>query len=1343
MSDARSLRTPRRAQDDAFLNPAIKGGSTLARALSDARATIAPPAPSSSSSPTSQAPQPRRASPMRRPGPAAATAPSVSFGDPRAARLSPSTSFADLSEASRAQHVPTITHSESCTELSAIAGTDCLRRSRGGLTPSTSFTDLSQLPLTPKSSTSAPPERRPLRLVNSGAAFTVSVPSPEPPSDSEPALKLLPPPALTRRPASTGDAPPPPRRTKSPTGALLDAKELRKPKPSGAAKGQQQQQQRQHAVMKMNFMTKEGVIEAGEEVSVLAIANGWALCDASGSQVFLPMSYITLSQPHAGPGAGAAAAPPKPAAKRVARRTKSSGAVTDAKEERDHEHERQEHKLARPVAVAAAPVLLLNGLKPRAHSRICDVSADSVLTLSRLGDLARVIPPEYSPPPLLQAAREAKIHAAEEVVESCMELAAHTVPRELKERHGLTDEDVAAIALYTFDLGSVLYDLNPYRVLNSALFERNTLALRSVRGLLYRLLQALRKLPPVTGAVLHRGVAAQVPTDAAHYQSGRTVTWHTLCSTTTNLAVTKDFLTDRSTGIISGTLFNIRGGWGYDIAPFSFVQSEREILLEPEMDYVVQGVLETGSLTVIELEMQKTPLLVPQITGSLRASLCESPRPGRANRATHTQALTLAAEEQHEDILCLISKETNLLQLCECITAGTESICAAAMDRITQILTDSPVMSSDFAQSEKTVWSLEAALQRFPGSQAALRSFFSLASTLLDCSPATNKEAPELQRCSSEGAVSALQRFSNNTDLAFRACALLDKVARVTPELSLEFARSEGMSALVSALKTHGASLRVAESCTAVFCLLSCDCESKSALSAFISREGVELALQTLRPNIACTQSAQALLTFIGQQAQRSREASATAVDNEGLELTLRAIDTNRQSPDAVQTGFTALAGLTSFVDGRALAIDLGAVQKCIEFLRPLEPLPVVQAVLVALASVTTTAENLLASADHDERRKDVSCKARDAIPLVATVLRKYCDSAAAVERAIAVLCNIATTSDSVRVAVRENCVDSVLDSLRLHSCSASVVLRACRWLSAIASNPSARAIIFEDGGIAALLSLLKRNAGSPDVAGWAALAMANASHADNAVSASQEGAISTVVAALRMHEKSPEAAKNLCLAIGHLTKTNEENRIAAGARGVIEVLVSILISNVESCDVVLAACVALTNLIIANENKSAFVRGGGLSAIIRALERNFASEGVAHHACTVLCLLSKHDEKFRDSIVVEGGIAPVVAALRAHTECEKVLVPGCTALWNLLMKSGLFGVSSVPEYAEAVAKEGGFDVIVTVARLHSRNEPVASIACRILSITSKKHVDPSTRKELKKLLSSELSSML
>ena len=186
---------------------------------------------------------------------------------------------------------------------------------------------------------------------------------------------------------------------------------------------------------------------------------------------------------------------------------------------------------------------------------------------------------------------------------------------------GLTVNDVAAIFCYTYELGEEAPSNieSPYRVLNNSLtVSRRSASIKKVRGFLFLLLQALRKLPRFTpeSHALYRGISVYIQTEfdpkfpkRLPYGAGNTKTWWGLTSTTTSLEVIQLFIKEDK-----GTLFVLSGSaWGYDLSLFSNFPDELEVLLEPERKLNIKNVSAKGSLITVNAEIQNSPLILENL----------------------------------------------------------------------------------------------------------------------------------------------------------------------------------------------------------------------------------------------------------------------------------------------------------------------------------------------------------------------------------------------------------------------------------------------------------------------------------------------------------------------------------------------------------------------------------------------------------------------------------------------------------------------------------------------------------------------------------------------------------
>ena len=173
---------------------------------------------------------------------------------------------------------------------------------------------------------------------------------------------------------------------------------------------------------------------------------------------------------------------------------------------------------------------------------------------------------------------------------------------------GMTTEEAAAIFVYT-------YEGEGYKTINKVLATRNIDALFNLRGYIFHLLNALRKLPRYTKKkVLYRGIdGGSVAWGEDNHAVGCTLTWPAFTSTTATERVIKDFVQYT----LKPVVFEIRGDFnGCSISDFSFIKDEDEILLEPETTFVIKEVKKDfrfPKATRIIVEVVKTEPVIKEL----------------------------------------------------------------------------------------------------------------------------------------------------------------------------------------------------------------------------------------------------------------------------------------------------------------------------------------------------------------------------------------------------------------------------------------------------------------------------------------------------------------------------------------------------------------------------------------------------------------------------------------------------------------------------------------------------------------------------------------------------------
>jgi hypothetical protein len=146
----------------------------------------------------------------------------------------------------------------------------------------------------------------------------------------------------------------------------------------------------------------------------------------------------------------------------------------------------------------------------------------------------------------------------------------------------LLDDEVMAIGFYTYDLGIKAKSKadNFYYQFNKALKSRDQ-NFHAFRGYIYHLQMGLSRLPDFKGNV-YRGVP-DAKFIIENYTDRRKIHWASYSSTTTELSVAKQFAGD------GGIVIKIDIINGKSIYDYSFLPVEHEILLSPNMCFVVNG----------------------------------------------------------------------------------------------------------------------------------------------------------------------------------------------------------------------------------------------------------------------------------------------------------------------------------------------------------------------------------------------------------------------------------------------------------------------------------------------------------------------------------------------------------------------------------------------------------------------------------------------------------------------------------------------------------------------------------------------------------------------------------
>lgn len=160
-----------------------------------------------------------------------------------------------------------------------------------------------------------------------------------------------------------------------------------------------------------------------------------------------------------------------------------------------------------------------------------------------------------------------------------------------------------------------------------------------------------------------------------------------------------------------------------------------------------------------------------------------------------------------------------------------------------------------------------------------------------------------------------------------------------------------------------------------------------------------------------------------------------------------------------------------------------------------------------------------------------------------------------------------------------------------------------------------------------------------------------------------REGGIALLVSALRRHSKSPEVCQAACRGLKTLAAT-DSNRVSIICEGAIPLVLAALCVHVDSSGVCLEACNALCNIAEEDGEQVAIAKADGIAIVLAALKRHADNPAVRDAACNALRSLAESPANKR-TILKRIGADPALQHFRHDMSASSVelrgVKPGCT----------------------------------------------------------------------------------
>ena len=141
--------------------------------------------------------------------------------------------------------------------------------------------------------------------------------------------------------------------------------------------------------------------------------------------------------------------------------------------------------------------------------------------------------------------------------------------------------------------------------------------------------------------------------------------------------------------------------------------------------------------------------------------------------------------------------------------------------------------------------------------------------------------------------------------------------------------------------------------------------------------------------------------------------------------------------------------------------------------------------------------------------------------------------------------------------------------------------------------------------------------------------------------------------------------------------------------------------------------CRTLSNISVGtgeytDAQRQSIVDAGGVAAVVAALRAHPTRADIATKGCAALSDISAGTEAQRQAVVSADGAAAVMAALRAHASNTAVVARGCSALSNI--------AAGTDAQTQAVVAAGGAAALVAILRTHVTSAAIVTRCCAALS---------------------------
>jgi len=194
-------------------------------------------------------------------------------------------------------------------------------------------------------------------------------------------------------------------------------------------------------------------------------------------------------------------------------------------------------------------------------------------------------------------------------------------------------------------------------------------------------------------------------------------------------------------------------------------------------------------------------------------------------------------------------------------------------------------------------------------------------------------------------------------------------------------------------------------------------------------------------------------------------------------------------------------------------------------------------------------------------------------------------------------------------------------------------------------------------------------------------------------------GGLQATVTVIDDHSENAKLFETCCQILFSMATHNQKIKMRIGTLGGISAILKGMEKHEDSPQVQQKACSVLRVLVPNSHNQDSMGAKGGIKVVIKALQKYTSVVNLQVEGCRVLCNIAYSHRRNQELVGEHGGLAAVILAMEQHLTSPEVQQHGCAALRN--------AAANNVANKERIVSLSGLRAVKSAMERHSRDEAV------------------------------------